>query len=546
MDSRLLEAQALLRQGQVQLAEILCRQAVADDAGLAPGWAMLGSIAAYRKDFAQAASLLERALAIDASSADMHFRLGVLRNQLGQWDAALAAFDASLARMPGAPQALNLRGEALGHLGRWEEALASFEQAVAQSPDSAVAQMNLGVSLYELYRFDAALHALERALALAPDNLEVLFNRANVLMELDRFDEALAGFERVRAHRPGDVQLLMNIANTLRDQHRFDEALRTYAQALALAPDDAGLNWNRALCLLTAGDYERGWAAYEWRFRAGKLGNVQRGIDAPKWTGSEDLQGRTLLVHAEQGLGDTIEMARYLPLLAERGAKVVMEVQRPLLPLFQFARGATRVVGPGEVVQADFHCPMLSLPHVFGTGRGNIPPAVGWLAPPADLVARWKDVISSRAGTGPNVGLVWSGNPGYAGDHRRSLSLERFRTALPAGPRYWCLQKDIAVADEPSLSVDPVIQRFAENDFPNTAAQIAALDLVITVDTSLMHLAATLGARTWLLLPFTADFRWGTDTQESPWYPGMRLFRQQRAGDWAPVLAEVRAALVQA
>ncbi|MES3001648.1 MAG: tetratricopeptide repeat protein [Pseudomonadota bacterium] len=611
MDARLLEAQALLRQGNVQLAEILLRQLTAQQPRLAPAWSMLGALAAHKGNLDEAASLLERSLAMDPSSADTHFRLGVLRHELGRWEGALVAFEESLRLRPGTAAVLNLRGVALKNLGRVEEALASYDAALAAqpdsvealhnravacrhlarwddsiasaeralalrprsaelhnhlgmvlhesgrldgavacfetalqlAPDSAETLMNLGVSLYEQYRFGPALAALDRALALAPGHVDVLFNRANVLVELDRFDEAIAAFGKVREQRPRDVGLLMNIANALRDQHRFDAALGIYEEALAVSADDAGVNWNRALCLLTRGDFERGWAAYEWRFRAGKLGHAQRSFDMPRWTGSEDLQGRSILVHAEQGLGDTIEMARYARVLAAKGARVILEAQKPLLALLHGVEGAAGVVAPGANARADFHCPMLSLPCVLGTRRDTIPSPQGVLRRNEEHVARWGSAIAQRAGTGPGIGLVWSGNPGYAGDRRRSLALREFRYALPPGPRYWRLQKDVSAADAPWLAGDPPIERFEEDDFIHTAAQIAALDLVVTVDTSILHLAGTVGTPTWLLLPFTADFRWATDTESTPWYPGVKLFRQERAGDWAPVLARVRDAL---
>jgi tetratricopeptide (TPR) repeat protein len=514
MDARLVEAQALLRQGQVQLAEVLCRQALDAQPELAAGWAMLGGIAAHKGEMEQAVAHLERSIALDASQAAIHYRLGLLR----------------------------------GRMGQWPEASRAFEAALALSPHSAEAAMNLGVSLYEQYRFGEALVAHDRALALAPGHPDVLFNRANVLMELDRFDEAVAAFDAVQRMQPRDVGVRMNRANALRDQHRFGEAMAAYDEALAMKPDDAGLHWNRALCLLTQGDDERGWAEYEWRFRAGKLGNAPREFAFPAWDGKADLQGKTVLLHAEQGLGDTLQMARYVPVLAGRGARVVLQVPKALVDVLAGVRGVAKVVANGEPVEADFHVPMMSAPHLCGTRRDTIPPGSGWLLPRKDLVAQWREVIrgspASDRDAVSNVGLVWSGNPGYAGDHRRSLTLREFRAALPPGPRYWCLQKDVTPADEPLLQ-DPVapIARFEQNDFIHTAAQIASLDLVISADTSVMHLAGSLGAPLWLFLPFTADFRWGTDMETTPWYPQARLFRQERPGAWGLVLERMRSAL---
>ncbi|MDB5873156.1 MAG: FlbA protein-like protein [Ramlibacter sp.] len=576
MDPRLLEAQALLRQGQPQLAEILLRQLLAAQPRQAQALAMLGALHQERGNWDEALACFDRALAVQPGMPALLNVRGLALKNLGRMEEALASYEAALALKPDFVEAINNRAVALKHLGRLEEAVTGYRQALALKPDSpelhnnlgfalhglgrydeaagayrrvlevggesSEALMNLGVTLYEQYRFDEALKMLDRALALRPDDLDVQFNRANVLLELGRFDEAMNLYGQVRAQRPDDIELLMNIANALRDQHRFDEALATYGKALEQQPDDPGLRWNRSLCLLAKGDFAQGWAEYEWRWKAAKLGNKERRLDAPKWLGQEDLRGKTLLVHSEQGLGDSIQMSRYVRVLAGMGARVVMQVQGPVVALLQRVEGVAAVIAQGaDPGPVDFHCPTLSLPLALGTLRDTIPSPLGSLSPDPALVKHWREKIG--AGDALNVGLIWSGNPSYAGDHRRSFALPLFRAALPDGPRYWCLQKDIHATDEPWMDGDPPIARFDRAEFVHTAAQIAALDLVIGADTGITHLAAALGTPTWFVVPFTADFRWSADSGTTPWYPGARLFRQARAGDWEPVLAEVKAAL---
>ncbi|HSI55801.1 MAG: tetratricopeptide repeat protein [Ramlibacter sp.] len=508
MDARLLEANRLLLQKQPQLAEVVCRQVLSDRPRDPQALAMLGS----------------------------------LQHKRGDWAGALASFETAVQSQPGSAVLRNLQALTLQKLDRFGEAEAAWREALALQPESGETLMNLGVALHHQQRFGESLQMLDRALALRPDSLDIQLNRANALMELDRFDEAMAALALVRAAQPSDVPLLMNIANALRDQHRFDEALATYAEALALRPEDPGLRWNRSLCLLTSGDLAQGWAEYEWRWKAPRLGNVTRKFDAPKWLGREPVAGKTVLIHPEQGLGDSIQMARYARVLAGRGAKVILQVQKALLPLLRNTAGAAKVIAPDEDPgPIDFHCPMFSLPLAVGTVHETVPSPLGIFSADPALVAKWRETLAG--GSGPNVGLVWSGNPGYADDHRRSLALSAFRAALPPGPRYWCLKKDVVPSDEAALHEDPPIRRFDQNDFIHTAAQISALDLVISVDTSVMHLAGTLGTPTWIVLSFKADFRWGTATESTPWYPGARIFRQKKPGEWGPVLAEIRDAL---
>jgi methyl coenzyme M reductase subunit D len=400
--------------------------------------------------------------------------------------------------------------------------------------------MNTGVSLYELKRYDEALASLMRALEIEPDNLDVQVNLGNVLLELHRHDEALECYRKVVEARPGDQDVLMNMGNALREMHRYTEALPYYQAALDLDPACVEVHWNQALCFLAMGDFERGWEGFEWRWKSAAISDTQRRFDAPQWTGAQPLASKTLLVHAEQGLGDTIQFCRYAPQLAALGATVLLEVQRPLARVLQGLGGVSRLVVRGETTPAyDYHAPVMSLPHAFGTRLDTIPAPRAYLAPDPALVERWRPVIEARRGF--NVGIAWAGNPAYKNDHRRSMALGRLLDGLPAGINYWSLQKDVAPQDRELIERTGRVLTLEHNDFEHTAAQMSLMDAVVTVDTSIAHLAAALGKPTWILLPFSADWRWLWGRDDSPWYPSVKLFRQPSPGNWDAAMRAVAA-----
>ena len=463
-------------------------------------------------------------------------------HQEGRDSEALAAASRARALDSTNAAALNTRGIVLHALGRFREAEADCRRALELDPGSAQAAMNLGVALYELKRFEEALAAQQRALVLEPANIDVRLNLGNVLLELNRPEEALENLRLVIDERPTDQDALMNMGNALRDLHRFDEGLSHYRRALALDDSCADVHWNLALCLLTMGDFEAGWAQYEWRRRIPSMHDA-RALSAPEWRGNEPLSGKTILVHAEQGLGDTLQFCRYASELAVQGAHVVLEVQRPLVQLLRTLSGAHTVVARGEPLPShDFHVPMLSLPLAFGTNAQNIPAGGAYLHADPALVEQWRPLVDALAG--PRIGIAWSGNAGFGNDHRRSMPLATLLAGLPEHIHCWCLQKDVSEADQLFAETGRV-KRFEATDFVNTAAQIMLMDAVVSVDTSIAHLAAALGKPVFLLLAHTADWRWMWPGTDSPWYPTVTLFRQDSAGDWASPLQRLAARLEQ-
>ena len=494
--------------------------------------------------------------------------------------AALRDFDEALKRAPNHLQAWLGRGNTLLEMKRNEEAIAAFDRAISFNPDFADAWMgraaacfNLkhpgdalaafdralsirgdiaeiwagrGTALTELNRNDEALRAFDKALALDPGMAEALSRRGGVLTKLKRYDEAFADFDKALALRPDLAPAWGGRGDALFELRRYDEALAAYETASALKPDFAETQFSEGFIQLLRGDLALGWKGYEARWDTRQYAGARRNFTQPMWSGG-DIAGKTLLIHAEQGLGDTIMMARYAPMAAARGAKVVLEAQPALVPLMQSVEGVAQVVAKGAMLPAfDIHCPIMSLPLAFGTDLATIPAATPYLKAPADALARWRSRLPS---VGFKVGLAWAGNPNHGKDNERSIPL---KDILPAssvdGASFFSLQKDLREGDQDVLKANPQIVNLGAEikTFLDTAAIMMSLDLVISVDTAVAHLAGALGKPVWVLQPTNPDWRWLLERSDSPWYPTARLFRQTSDGDWRSVVDEVRAELRKA
>jgi hypothetical protein len=308
-----------------------------------------------------------------------------------------------------------------------------------------------------------------------------------------------------------------------------------------LQPDYADAHWNEALLRLVRGDFSRGWAKYQWRWKSESLGVSKRNFLQPLWLGAEAIDGTTILLHSEQGFGDTIQFCRYVPLVAARGARVILEVESPLHEIMTNLAGATQVISRGDALpDFDFQCPLPSLPLAFGTRLETIPAATAYLRAPDQTLKNWQARLGPKAR--PRIGLVWSGRPAHKNDQNRSISLRSLLPLLDIEATFVSLQKDVRSDDAAVLKERNDVLNFGDElkDFSNTAALILQLDLVISVDTSVAHLAGALGAPVWILLPYSPDWRWLLDRDDSPWYPSVRLFRQQQIGNWAGVIDQVK------
>jgi tetratricopeptide (TPR) repeat protein len=529
--------------GQLEQALAAYEQALRLQPGYFDVLHHVGILAWQTGDNGTAEQLLRAALAVDAQVSSAHSNLGNVLKASGQIEAALASYAQALALDDCNADAHYNRANTLRALGRFDESLAGYERAIALQPGDAQALNNRAVVLEELGRFEQALDSLEAALALNPAHAEAHNNRGNVLARLRRHEAALDSFARALACRPDYADAFVNRAKVRKDLGRFDAAQADLERAIALDPELADAHWNLALLSLLRGRLAQGWQGHEWRWEVEQLmlGRDAQRFDRPLWLGEAPLAGRTILLWAEQGLGDTLQFCRYVQMVAARGATVILEVQAPLAGLL--AGLAHRVIARGEALPAfDFHCPLMSLPLAFGTELASIPWQGPYLHADPAQVARW-DALLGPAGK-LRVGLAWSGNPGHKNDHNRSIPFEQFAAVLGPHCEFVSLQKDYRDGDAPALENSPVRDLSAHlTDFSDTAALCASLDLVITVDTSIAHLAGALGKPVWILLPEASDWRWLLERGDSPWYPSARLVRQQIGEDWSAVLARVRADL---
>jgi hypothetical protein len=435
-------------------------------------------------------------------------------------------------------QALHQLGSV--HLARGElaEALECIGAAMKSNSSSAEITSNYGVILRHLRRDSEAVEYFNRALILKPGYAPALLTRGASLQRLGRRREALANFDRLIEINPAHAKAHYNRACVLHEVQRFDEALAAYARAIQLAPDDADIHWNESLTRLLLGDFPRGWEKYEWRRK--RPGYDERGFGQPLWRG-EPLAGKTILVHAEQGFGDTLQFVRYVPMLASMGARVALEVQPPLKSLIATLPGVSTLIARGEPLPAfDLQCPIMSLPLAFGTTLETIPAVVPYLKAPEYRVHEWRARLPQNGKL--RVAFAWSGSATHEHDAVRSIPLEKWRPLLDRRDIQWVgVQRDLRPGDDAILAAHSgVLHVGAElRDFADTAAVIAACDLVLSVDTSVAHLAGALDRRAWILLQHSPDFRWLLDRADSPWYPRARLFRQPDFGDWQSVLKTV-------
>jgi tetratricopeptide (TPR) repeat protein len=521
----------------------------------------------------------DRALALRPGYPEALNNHGIALQALGRHEEALLSYDSALALLPDFVEALYNRGIAQHHLERLDEALASYDAALARRPDYAEALVSRALALHDRKLFDQALAAYDRALALAPDHLETLTNRGVLLHGLARYDEALASHDRaisvqpghaaaldnrgvtlrklgrleeaLRNHdsalaaRPDYAEALVNRGVTLNDLKRFDEALASYNRAIALRPDDADAHFLKSLSSLVTGDLSRGWIEYEWRRRAAIAGITPRDFPQPLWIGDEGIAGKTILLHSEQGFGDSIQFCRYAPLVAASGARVILEVEAPLRELMTSLAGAATIVAKGSPLPGfDLQCPLPSLPLAFKTAIDTIPSSVPYLRAPKQAVAHWAASLGAKRAL--RIGLAWAGNPKHVRDRERSMQLRDLLPLLEIDATFVSLQKEVRAGDAEILAKCGML-RFGERlgDFSDTAGLISQLDLVISVDTGVAHLAGALAKPVWILLTDAPDWRWLLDREDSLWYPSARLFRQGDAREWGSVIARVGDALAE-
>jgi tetratricopeptide (TPR) repeat protein len=466
--------------------------------------------------------------------------LGMLNFQRHRMVEALHFLSKALKTDSSSADALSNLGLALAATGRLEEAIASYRNALRLAPDHPEILYNLGNACLEAGRLDEALSSYDDVLAQAPGHVGARVNRGNTLLRFNRPVEAIASYDAALAAMPGHPQILTNRGHALRRLDRPHQALADFEAAIVAAPEFPEAHFELAMAQLTLGNFGAGWKAYEWRWKTGTFARHPAQPQAPLWSGGEPIAGKTILLHAEQGFGDTIQFIRYAPLVAGRGARVICEVQPELLPLLSQFEGVT-VIAAGEPRPAfDMHCPLLSLPLAFKTQPETIPADIPYLTAPADRVAHWRDRLPPGR---PRAGFVWSGQRSHKNDANRSIALTRLAPLFENPPlQCFSLQSDLREADAEVLRGLPKLVHLGGGlrDFADTAAVISLLDVVISVDTAVAHLAGALGKPVVILLPHAADFRWMRGREDTLWYPTAKLFRQPAFGDWDSVIARLR------
>ena len=466
--------------------------------------------------------------------------LGFIRLQRGRHLEAIGFLDRAVTADVRSVDATSNLGLALHGAGRLEEAVAAYRKALALAPDHSEIRYNLGNAYLALDRIDEALKSYDEALTHNASHVGAHVNRGNTLLRFNLPAEALASYDKALAIMPGHASILTNRGHALRRLDRPQEALIDLAAALAKTSDFPEAHFETALARLTLGDFSVGWKEYEWRWKTGAFANQRRAFRQPLWLGGEPLSGKTILLHAEQGFGDTIQFIRYARLVAGLGARVICEVQPELVPLLSQLEGqiaGVSIIAKGDALPAfDLHCPLLSLPLAFGTDAASIPAAIPYLAAPAARVARWRE----RLGQGrPRAGFVWSGSAAHKNDANRSIPLARLAPLFENLPlACFSLQREMRDADREALQHSPSLTDLGPElaDFADTAAAISLLDIVVSVDTAAAHLAGAMGKAVVILLPHAADFRWLRGASETPWYPTAKLLRQPSFGDWDSVI----------
>jgi len=507
----------------------------------------LAAIALHKQGrIEDAIGLYRRGLSLDPADVSALRCLGTAYKTLGQLELAVACFRRAVELCPAFCEAWNNLGNTLSEQGDVDGAADCYRRAFTAQPQFAGAHFNYAQALDRLGRYDEAISAFGRAIELAPRSAEFYNGYARTLDRLGRFDEAVAAFRRATELAPRNAEFYNGLGLALYESQHIDEALAAYDQAIRLRPEFALPRYNRSHAWLLLGDCARGWAEYEWRWKLPEI--TAPPYAQPRWDGSVKPES-TILLEAEQGLGDTIQFVRYVPLVKERVGKVVLRCQNPLAPLLKKLSGIDRVISRDEPVgEFDTWSPLMSLPLLFNTTLDSIPNPVPYLVADEGLVRFWQERL--RRVDGIRVGIHWQGNPAFSRDRFRSIPLASFEPlAGIAGVRLISLQKGFGSEQLNPHSVRfPVIDLQLKLDevhgpFLDTAAILHCLDLVITSDTALAHLAGALGVETWLAVPRVPEWRWLSGREDSPWYPTLSLFRQRCVGQWGDVFTEMTAAL---
>jgi tetratricopeptide (TPR) repeat protein len=502
--------------------------------------------------YSEALSSFQQSIQLNPNFADSQSNLGNTLVALNQIDQALTHYEKAIELEPNHPDAHFNLGVALEKQENYEDALRSYDTAIILNSKDAHAHQNRGAVLGKLKRYELALDSYRQALALNPNLDSIFFNQGILLEEMGQAQEALVSYEKTVEINPQHAVALYNLGNLLKKSNRLEEAIVRFDQVIATNAEKvlADSHWNKSLALLTIGKFKEGWIGYEWREIANK-GNYSHFLNKPKerlWLGECSLKDKNILIYFEQGYGDTLQFCRYITLLKNMGAKVIFEVQKPLLSLLHSLDGVSELIPENhKAPHYDYHCPLISLPLAFKTDLDNLPAPPHYLSSDPEKLKQWQARLGENKKI--KIGIAWSSTSSFKYDQFRSLELTQFIKALPSNDRFefHCLQKEIKKIDKATLEDHPEIHFHGKelHDFSDTAALIDSLDLVISTCTSIPHLSGALGKPTWVLLSHEPDWRWLLNRDDSPWYPRTQLFRQPTKGDWGPVLDAIKTELLK-
>jgi tetratricopeptide (TPR) repeat protein len=525
-----------LRAGRLDDAEQALRKVLRQQKRHAGALNLLGVLLSRQGRFGEAAKCMEAAIDAGSASDATFYNYGIVLKALGRPANAVDQFTRALSTNDTVWDTWNARGTAFNDLRRYADAIADFDRAIAQNPKAAAAHSNKGNSLTALRKFDDARASFEIALALNPNLGGAWAGRGRLLFDLNDYDAADVAFEQAIALEPDLAFAWLERGNLQTARNRPEEAIHCFRRAQEAAPELREAHFAEAFCRLKFGDTAEGWKKYEWRGGVDQIGGSP---DKPLWLGDRPISGKSILLHAQQGFGDAIQFCRFVKPVSDLGARVTLEVQPELKSLLEKLPGPDRLMARGEPRPAyDLHCPLGSLPLALQIDPGRLDPAPYLSAPPV-RIEEWRRRLDRVER--PRIGIAWAGNPSFRSDHNRSIGLMRLLPAVSAiQARFISLQKNANDDDKSLLRMNGILDYESHiGDFVDTAALMSCLDLVISSDTSVVHLAGALGTKVWVLLRYDADWRWLAERTDSPWYPSARLFRQQAPGDWGSVVDQV-------
>ncbi len=538
------EAMALHQGGQLQEAEVIYRDILAKEPNNPDALHLLGLIAYQVGNNEVAIELIEKAIEANPTVPDFYNNCGEAYRALGNNELSLKCYKQALEIKPDFAEAYNNMGNALNVMDRNEEATTCFEEAISIRPEFFQAYYNLGNSLQEGGNLEQAVSHYQSAISVYPSYTEAHNNIGIALLELGKHEEAITHYQEAISLNPDYSEANNNLGIALQEIGKHKEAIAHYQKAISLNPGYAEAHFNLSCLYLLLGNFEKGWEEYEWRLKLKSNIEHARSITQPQWDG-RPLNGKTILIHAEQGLGDTIQFIRYIPMIAKAGGNIVVECDAKLSHLFSGYEDITRFIGSGDALpDFDTHASLLSLPNIFKTNLNSTPTDINYIYINDNLVESWKNKLSPLKKQ--KIGICWQGSVDNRKDHSRSIPLKYFSDILNI-PEISFVSLQKGYGQDQILSenyTDKIADFSSEMDthkkFVDTCAIIENLDLVIGVDTATIHLAGAMGKPVWVLLPYSPDWRWMLNTNDTSWYPTMRLFRQQEPGNWAAVMDEVR------